>query len=279
MARQLTVRAAQGTHTTNLTASDWKVSSAFPKDRFYTIAGGCYLESEMVARQELLDAARTLLRDVQQQWEVLPFQYSFRTRDGGRGGSSSSTSGFHINGIALTICSRPGQCYLEERAKGPDGMFHVVRTTDVRDKKQIDTDDWGPIKIFRRKLEMRLPEELESLIGFLSEIPDEEVQVRTTEEGEWSVMDLVREAAEGSEGAEEELFNRGESAKQELITLLTDAKARKHIHTIAWILLTVLPSPDSRTAVEQAAEREKDPKRKKSLLTLIVSTPDATTRV
>lgn len=232
------------------------------------------METETVARQELLDAARTLLHDVQQQWEVLPFQYSFRTRYG----SSSGASGFHIDGIEYSINSRPGRCYMEERAKGSDGLYHVVRTTDVRDKKQIDTDDWGPIKISRRKLDMRLPGELEALIRFLSEIPDEEVQVRTMEEGEWSVMDLVREAAEGSEGAEEELFNRGDSAKQELIALLSDSKARKHIGTIAWILLTVLPSAESRTAVEQAAEREKDPRRKKSLLTLLVSTPDATTR-
>jgi hypothetical protein len=229
---------------------------------------------------EVLDVARSSLEEIRRQWGVLPYRYGFESRIGGRedlrSGGSGGASGFRIEGRIHSIKAGLGLCYLEEMEWSPGERGRVVRRIDVRDRTRVETDDWGSIKITRRKLQLTLPEQLAGLIAFLIGIPDAaEVRVLRTD-GTTSVMELVRMAAEDAdEGAEEELFERGEVAKRELIAKLRDRKARRYHGTIAWVLLTVFPSAESREAVGRAAEREEDPARKKELLGLLAVTAES----
>ena len=273
MATQVTVRGASARHVVLLNSADTKIAGAFPASQFYMTIGRCHRQRHAFPKHDLLEAARSLLRDVQQQWAVLPYRYSLKLRVGGRDdlrSSGSGASGFHINGRVHAIWSGAGRCYLDEMQVGPDGRGKVVRKVDVRHQKRVDTDDWGPIEISRRKLELTLPRQLQDLIAFLSDIPDADVQVLSTD-GPVSVMDLVRLASEDDEGAEEELFNMGDTARRELLKRIADGKTRKYHGTIAWILQTVFPSPQSREAVERLVERERDPERKKTYLAMLAS--------
>lgn len=276
MATHITISAESRSYTMVLSTTDIMLAGTFADAQYYIAFAQCMYEENVVARQSLLDATRSLLEAVRQQWAVLPYRYSSEVRIMGRDDLVSKggggCSGFHINGRIHSLWSRAGECYLEEMEVGPDGRGGIVRRIDIRDRKQVDTDDWGPIKLSRRKLKTALPEQLQVLISFLGEIPDAQVQTRRSE-GQASVMDLVRRTAEGDESAEEEFFNRGDAARQELLAKLTDRKTRKYCGTMAWILLTVLPSPESRAAVEELAERETDPQQKAEYVLLLASTP------
>lgn len=276
MATQVHFTGKSGSHVMNLVAADTRVSGAFPNSEFYGIIGSCWQETQEFQRQKLVEAAEVLLAEVRRQWEVLPYHYSFECKVGGREDSRSSgsggASGFHIEGREYSIWGGPARCYLQEMKRDANGMGTVVDTIDVRGRKKIDTDDWGPIKLSRRKIKLTLPEQLASLLSFLQQSPDTHLNVLRSD-GEMSVMELVKQADDGNEGAEEMLSEMGGPARRELIEKLSDPKTRKYHHQIAWLLLTVLPSPEARVAVEQRMEREKDAVRKKDLLVLLAATP------
>jgi len=84
-----------------------------------------------------------------------------------------------------------------------------------------------------------------------------------------TVKKLVRLAADGDEGAEEELFNRGGDAKRELLELAANPKVKSNRETIAFLLLTLFPSRESYAAVASMAERESDSERKNALLIML----------
>jgi hypothetical protein len=187
---------------------------------------------------------------------------------GGRG-----VSGFHIDGRSCYLETDVGRCsiYDNKVMPTPYGGTVVDIGRDVRHEKRIETDDLGPIKIRRRRLNSDLPKTLGELAVFLSGSESAVVLVQTSD-GRPSTMELVRLAGDGDEGAEEELFNRGTAAREELIAKARDPRCRKHHPTIAWLLLTCFASPETRSSVEDMFDREKDPKRKEQLAMLLGST-------
>jgi hypothetical protein len=275
VATHFTIGAAGGRHAFVLTSTDETVMDLFDDSPLFAAVGRARVGARAFGRAELLAAARALLADVRAQWELLPYRYATEVRMMGREDLKSSGSGgvhgFRIGGRIHSIDGGPGRCVLSEWDDGPGGRGVVVATRDVRREKRVETDDWGPIKISRRKIDVRLPLSLEALVAFLDGRADEAVRGRTTDGGA-SVTELVRRAAEGDESAEEALFERGDAARAELLKKATDPKARRHHGTIAWLLLTVLPSPESRAAVEAMADREADEGRRRELLVLLAST-------
>ena len=268
------ITAATATHNMVLAGPDMTIAAAIPEHRLFRIIGGAYENGQRVGTKDLLDVAESTLQHVRAEWKVLPYRYGIEACIGGRAdcktAGSGGVSGFLIGGRIHSIMCGAGECLLEVlEDNGPEDRRFVF-AADLRGRGHIDTDDWGPIKITRRKLKLTLPEQLELLVAFLKPLSDDEVFVLYTE-GEQSVMDLVRLAFEGNEYGEEEIFNRGDPARQELIRRLSNSKARKYRQTIAWILLTCLPSPEARETIERQAEREKDADLKNQLVLLLTS--------
>ena len=55
--------------------------------------------------------------------------------------------GFPQGGKSYFIKSGSGFCYIQESAIGPDGRGYITNKIDVRDRKTIQTDGWGPITV------------------------------------------------------------------------------------------------------------------------------------
>lgn len=163
MATIVTVRAAYGTHTLTLMRADELIAEVFPDSKFWRALWLGRRAPHRVVKQDFLEAAQSHLVAIQQQWTVLPYHYSFECRMPIRDQvivtqGSGGVGGIPIGGRIHAMWSGAGKCYLEERETGSDGLSHGVRIIDVRDKKQLETDSWGPIKISRRKLDTTLPE-------------------------------------------------------------------------------------------------------------------------
>jgi hypothetical protein len=56
--------------------------------------------------------------------------------------------------------------------------------------------------------------------------------------------------------------------------MLAQGRNKKHHETIAWILLTCFPSPDSRDAVARLADKQSDEEKRRQYLTILAATPD-----
>jgi hypothetical protein len=276
MPDRVAIKAASGPHQLSLAASDWHVAGAFHNNEFYRSICFARTGPVEVERETLISHVKELLGRIRADWSVLPYHYTFECRISGRddlltrGGGGAS--GFRIDGEIHSIQGGACQCYLEHLRVGPDGKGHVVARIDVRDRATVETDDWGPIRIFRRKLKTTIPEQLEGLLSFLRGAQDGTIRIQLGE-GTRSVRELVRLAAEGDEGAEEELFERGATAQAELLDMLSSGKPRNRQGTAAWLLMTIFPSAESRVAVERAAERETDERRRKELLIVLGAVP------
>jgi hypothetical protein len=221
--------------------------------------------------------ARQFWSLVERQRDLLPYRYAYQIGDGKKHGGrgSGQISGIDINGKKHSLHAGPGVCFLEHRVQGPDGPWHVESMIDIRGQSRIETDDDGPIKIYRRKSDLTLFETVPALVSFFTESKDETFRVLTTESTP-PLMTLVRAAAQGN-GADDwavgELAARGDTARDELIAKLQESRPKKHYPTIAFLLLTVFPSAESRRAVEDLFERDKDEERRR-MYALWLSTAD-----
>jgi 2'-5' RNA ligase len=87
-------------------------------------------------------------------------------------------------------------------------------------------------------------------------------------------MDLVRAAGEGggaNDWAEELIGEMGEEGKRALLERLKDSKAKKHYFTIARLLLSLFPSPESKKAVKRSVERESNEELKRLYVVLLAT--------
>jgi hypothetical protein len=228
--------------------------------------GRAFQQEQTYSRMALLQAATEFHDALERERPLLPYHYSFEITEGPLAGSSGSggAGGLLIGGRTYTIWGGPGVCYLDERGVGPDGWGVVVNKIDVRAQKHVATDNCGAIKIRRRKLKVTLFDTIPPLVSFLRGSKDEVLRVLATEKDP-SLMDLVRLVADGGgadDWAGEQLLAMGEEGKVALLTKLGDPRAKKHYYTIAQLLLTLFPSPESRQAVEQLIEREPNEDRK-----------------
>jgi hypothetical protein len=283
MAARVTFRGSSTKHVLRVSGSDLRIagaacSNAHSAGDFLRMVGRSYADEHSFARQELLVAAIALWNELKRQSKLLPYRYSFEIRVMGRedlkSRGSGGASGFLIDGKIHSIYGGVGECYLEELERNEIGGTRLVRRIDVRSRTEIQTDNDGPIKIFRKKLKFGLPEQLPALNEYLESCSDETIRVLYTE-GEPKLRDLIEEASEGGGAADaaiEQIFELGDAAKHELIASLSNDKDRKLHPTIAWILLTAFPSVESRSAVEFVVDRERDERRKNELVVLLGAT-------
>ena len=273
MGLQVEIRAGEQMHRMPLLAADDQILSRMSGERFCEVLWQSRVEEQLVDRVEFLNAATALVEDLKKVWNVLPYRYSFEHQIRNdvwkrkmRG--SGCWQGFRINGKMHSIEGGVGRCFLTE-LEIADNRITRMEHHDVRGQKVIETDSDGPIRLFRSKLKVSLLEQLQATIDFLQRAPEAQVRVQLTE-GPRTTLQLIRAITEeDDEGAKEELFNRGQSAKQELLAMLSAKRTRKHHATIAYLLLMLFPSPESRAAVEQLAEKETDPTRQEEFATLL----------
>lgn len=282
MATEVIFKAGSNEHVLRLGSSDESILSELKDVGFVAMMGWSRSGRQQNSREEVLRVAKRALEQLRQDWSLLPYRYGFECCIGGdprlrSGGGGGGASGFHIQGRVYCIHAGIGRCDVRESGIAQQDNSAPVFPPDVRGQKVIQTDDWGPIRIRRRRLDSQLPDRLSELVAFLGHVPALIVSVATSD-GHLPTMQLVRMVAEGNEGAEEELFNRDTAARDELIAKGLDRKARKHHVTIAWILLTSFPSPESRRAVDEMLKRETDLERQVQLAAVLTAVPEAAAR-
>lgn len=269
MGAEITFEAEGKTHCFALEACDEWILSAARGFNFCALFNMSRESPQQAQVEETLSRARETLKLMEDDWAVLPYRYTFECAIGGdprlKTTGGGGASGFKINGRFCWIRGGVGLCYVSEMSYtsevAPAEREHVGEpvSIDARKLKTVETEDWGPIKVRRRRIPSNLPEQFRRLIAFLEALPPGLVRVSTVD-GRRTVMQLVRMAAEGDESAEEELFERGTAARDELIAKAANPKTRKKdLATIAWLLMTVLPSPESRACVEHMLQAASDP--------------------
>jgi succinate dehydrogenase/fumarate reductase flavoprotein subunit len=83
-----------------------------------------------------------------------------------------------VRGLQGFIDVRPaGYCTLELSQASPTGQGRTVEILDLRVVKQIQTDDWGYLKIHRRKMEVDWYREMPRILEFCEHNKGETIQV------------------------------------------------------------------------------------------------------
>jgi len=122
-----------------------------------------------VNRFVLYKVAEQLLIAIQRDMDLLQYDYSFRFTGYSRKGSGS-ISGFRVNGYYACVDTRPRRfCLLELREALPDARSRLVGQIDIRNKSEIETDDWGILKVKKRKARVTWQDVLPQMIEFLKQ--------------------------------------------------------------------------------------------------------------
>jgi len=118
-----------------------------------------------------------LKNDLDQQDDLLLWNYSyaFSAIPGQRNGGSQS--GFRVRGLVASISTRPsGYCDLELSAVRK-GRYVFAELIDMRVVGSIETDDLGRLKIHRRRAPLLWHQELPRLLAFLQNASGEQVEI------------------------------------------------------------------------------------------------------
>lgn len=106
--------------------------------------------------------------------------YSYRFAFGGHPESSGAggVSGFRVRGLFGSISAQPsGYCDLTLSETGPTGRGRMVEILDMRGKRELETDTWGLLKIYRRTAEVGWFTQLPPTIEWLRERSGRDVEV------------------------------------------------------------------------------------------------------
>lgn len=131
------------------------------------------------SRQGLLGIAKDILKSMQRDCDLLSYNYSFRlTKSEERHRISRQLSGFKVRGFHASVDGWPrGFCTLDLVEVAPNGIGRTVEIIDIRSRNEIETDDFGQLKVYRKDAEFRWPETLEGLIDFLQSSGGKEVTI------------------------------------------------------------------------------------------------------
>jgi hypothetical protein len=230
------------------------------KDFLDTLAFA-YQESMKVSRRALLKSARVLLKFVTENRHLLAYRYDglCRPQDRGewekvrlaRGGGLVGVSGFKVDRRAHSLWVGDGECYLERKASSGRGARQETERIDVRERKTIETDDWGIIKITRRKRAFSLPEELAKCISYLESVSDSKITLFSFDEPP-TVGDLVEDFGEGGDHDDwvlEEIAREPGKWRPELLAALKQRPFAFHRATIIQLLLLSFRDAKTRSAV------------------------------
>jgi hypothetical protein len=141
----------------------------------YTVAGGIPKNSFATrSRLHLIGAASILQNTINDYVDLLSFDYScsLESEDNNRG------TKLCIRGYYGDINSNPkGFCTLELTEAAPSGRGRIVEIIDIRNRKFLDTDNKGQLKIHRRKANLNWQSILLELLEFLNSHKCKEIMV------------------------------------------------------------------------------------------------------
>jgi len=136
-------------------------------------------------RNELMSAIPPVLNRIEADAALL-FAYGISVEAHGDQSPAgrSFAQGSGISGIRLpeaasnlvyAIWCGPGQCDLVETLIGADGRANDLRTLDLRNETELQTANMGKIRIHRRRVKTKLPQELQRLLQVAHNWPEGEV--------------------------------------------------------------------------------------------------------
>lgn len=145
----------------------------------FTVAKGIIKDSTAkVGRFVLCQVAQQLLVAIRRDIDLLQSDYSFHFTACPHKGISPS-SGFIVNGYHASLLTRPkGFCLLQLIEACSENRFRLVGQLDIRNKSEIETDDWGVLKIKKRKAKVTWQAILPPMIEFLKQSKSKTVVVK-----------------------------------------------------------------------------------------------------
>jgi hypothetical protein len=134
----------------------------------FTVAKGIPKGSTVeVNRIHLCMVTEQLLAAVQRDMDLLQYNYSFCFTSNVHKGSGA-ISGFMVDGYCAYLKVRPkGFCLLELIESSPNSHSRVIGKLDIRNKREMETDNWGMLKTKRKKDTVTWPDVLPPMIEFL----------------------------------------------------------------------------------------------------------------
>ncbi len=235
-----------------------------PCSKFLEYVGSAYEKQKSFTRDELLHASQAILRYFQEQQDVLPYRYEYTIRLMGRDDlktkGAGTTSGFEIDGENYTITGGNGECYLRRRVQNEEKTNLVWEVTDVRNRKSIETDEWGDIKISRRKINFAYPKRVEECVAFLESISSQIVELYSYD-GSTTIRQILQEFSEGGGGADwalEEINDQGKQGKDKLLKSLANKRMQKYHDAAVSMLMICFPGDDTDSAIEDHLSRVPD---------------------
>jgi hypothetical protein len=262
-------------HTMKFTGA-YPKNSPYPGAYFLMKIGTAYRSERTATRIEILESAKHLAEFMEQDREFFPYRYSTEEHMLGRDDllvkGSGTATGFQIDGKMYSITGGVGECYLEEMIPQPNGKWKLGKRIDVRDKKRIVTENWGDIKISKKKVTFTFPDELARVIGFLEDAMDRNVKIYAYDSP--SFKELLMEAAQGmgsDDGAIEMLLQRGEKCKRQLIAALKQKQFKAYRHIVVRFLLSLYPEESTHQTIKQFINEIPNDEEKRSYLTLLAA--------
>lgn len=129
-------------------------------------------------RSAFLSLLEGLLVALNDQKDLFSFHYQYRFTGQGGSEGGGGTSGFRVRGLFGFVSVEPsGYCDLTLLELAPTGRGRVVEIVDMRTRKELDTDDWGVLKISRRAAPVSWYDQLPSAIGWLKGQDARDVEV------------------------------------------------------------------------------------------------------
>jgi hypothetical protein len=128
-------------------------------------------------KSELKSLVDSLRVELDEQGDLLfwDYSYEFGREPGRRNGGAES--GFQVRGLYGFITVRPaGYCDVRLSASR-DGRCLFAELIDMRVVGRIETDNWGYLKVHRRRAELGWAQEIPRLLSFLETCPDLPVEI------------------------------------------------------------------------------------------------------
>lgn len=238
-----------------------------PCSKFLEYVRSAYEKQKSFTRHELINASELLLLYFKEQQDVLPYRYEYTIRMMGRDDmktkGAGTTSGFKIDGEHYSITGGNGECYLKRLVQNEEKTNLVWDVTDVRDRKSIETDEWGNIKISRRKINFDYPERVKECVTFLKSISSQFVELNSYD-GSPTIGQILQEFSEGGGGADwalEEIYDQGKQGKKKLLKSLANKRMRKYHDAVVSILMICFPGDETDLAIKEYMARVPDERR------------------
>lgn len=253
-----------------------------PGALFLAALGGAYQRETAERRQYLLDCAAQLRDYIAAHFDRLQYRYTIEYCIMGRPelkmSGAGGASGFKIDGVSHAIHGGVGECVLTRYEPLPDGSGTVQQRIDVSDRRRVETDDWGEIRIRRRKVKYTLPEILPDVIAFLERVEEREVRLLSYDKPP-GLRDLLQAFSEGGGGddwAIEELGRQGATGRAQLMDALENGRLRKYVPAIVQLLLLLHGDEQTYETLHRFLDAQPEGREKSQVATLIAAYRQAT---